>query len=334
MADKKMTSELLVRKEAETSSLYGKKPDERTVPELISLGVVVIDKPSGPTSHQVSDFVQKVLHIEKAGHSGTLDPGVTGVLPVALDKATRIVQVLLGEGKEYVALMHLHKDVSEEKIREVFKKFIGKITQLPPRKSAVKRQERQRTIYFLEILEIDGQDVLFKVGCQAGTYIRKLIHDMGIPLGGAHMAELRRTKASIFVESQSVTLQDLADAYHYWKEENDDERIRKIIMPVEQALSHLKKVYVFDSSVDSLCHGSDLKFPGISKLDAGIKKDEIVAIMTLKDELVCLGTAVVESKEMLGNRGIAVKTQKVFMPPGIYPAMPRKTEGQPVVSVG
>lgn len=314
----------LTRKTAETNPAFGKRPADRTVPELINFGIVVIDKPSGPTSHQVSDFVQKILGIEKAGHSGTLDPGVTGVLPIALEKATRIVQVLLGEGKEYIALMHLHKDIPEDKIRETCNKFLGKITQLPPRKSAVKRQERERTIYSLEILEIEGKDVLFRVECEAGTYIRKLIHDIGLQLGGAHMAELRRIRASIFTESQAVTLQDLADAYHYWKNEGKEEKIKKILMTAEAGVAHLKKIWVLDTTVDTLCHGADLKFPGISKLDANIVKGDIVAVMTLKGELVCLGEALVDSKEMMGDRGIAVKTSKVFMEPSVYPSLPKK----------
>lgn len=324
METEKTSRNILVRKQSETSPDYGKNPEDRTVQELIDFGIVIIDKPSGPTSHQVSDFVQKILKIEKAGHSGTLDPGVTGVLPIATENATRIVQVLLGEGKEYIALMHVHKDLSEEKIREVCGSFIGKIKQLPPRKSAVKRQERFRNIYELEILEINEKDVLFRVSCQAGTYIRKLIHDIGVKIGGAHMAELKRIRASIFTEEQAVTLQGLADAYHYWKEEGNEEPIRKVLMPAEKGVAHLKKIWVLDSAVETMCHGADLKFPGISKMNSDIEKGDVIAVMTLKGELVCLGQAVVSAKEMMGERGIAVRTNKVFMKQGIYPSLPKK----------
>src|SRR3989339_2142654 len=212
---------ILVRKEAETDEKYGCNPNDRKTEEIVNYGIVNIDKPKGPTSHQVSDYMQKILHINKAGHSGTLDPAVTGVLPVALDRATRIVQGLLTAGKEYVAIMHLHKEVEEKLLRDTIQKyFIGKIMQLPPIKSSVKRQLRPRTIYYLDILEIDGKEVLFKVGTEAGTYIRKLIHDLGQKLKvGAHMAELRRTKAGPFDESTLFTMQELIDAYYYWKEE-------------------------------------------------------------------------------------------------------------------
>lgn len=314
---------ILVRKDASTNPEFGKRPEERNIQELINMGIVIIDKPSGPTSHQVSDYVQKILKIEKAGHSGTLDPGVTGVLPVALERATRIVQVLLGEGKEYMTLMHLHQDVSEEKIREECNKFIGRITQLPPRKSAIKREERERTIYYLEILEINGQDVLFKVGCEAGTYIRKLCHDLGRNIGGAHMAELRRTRASIFTEDQAVSLQDLADAYYYWSEEGKEEKLRAMIMPVEKGIEHLKKIWVIDTAVDSLCHGADLKFPGVAKINSDVVKGDTIAVLTLKGELICLGDALVDAKQVMQEKGLAVKTNKVFMQPGIYPGIPK-----------
>jgi len=153
---------------------FGQFPEQRPVAELINNGIVNIDKPKGPTSHQVSDYVQKILQINKAGHSGTLDPQVTGVQPVALGQATRITLFLLTAPKEYVGIMHLHKEVDEKFLFQTVQKFIGKIKQMPPIKSAVKRQMRIREIYEFELIEIKGNDVLFRVKCQAGTYIRKL----------------------------------------------------------------------------------------------------------------------------------------------------------------
>ena len=311
---------ILVRKEAETDEKYGGRPENRSTEEIINYGIVNVDKPKGPTSHQVSDYVQKIIHISKAGHSGTLDPAVTGVLPIALGRATKIVQALLTAGKEYVAIMHLHKNIEEEKLRETINKnFIGKIQQMPPLKSSVKRQLRTREVYYFDILEIDGKDVLFKVGTEAGTYIRKLIHDIGQNLKvGAHMAELRRTKAGPFDESTLFTLHELQDAYYFWREEKDDKFLRKVIQQVENGAEHLAKAWVFDTTVESICHGVDLKVPGISKLNDNISKDETVAIMTLKNELIALGIAKMNSNEMLGEKGIAIQTKKVFMQPGVY----------------
>ena len=245
---------------------------------------------------------------------------MTGVLPVALGRGTRIVQALLTAGKEYVAIMHLHKEVDETALKKTIQNhFIGKIQQMPPIKSSVKRQLRTRAIYYLDIIEIDGKDFLFKVGTEAGTYIRKLIHDIGQKLKvGAHMAELRRTKAGPFDEATLITLHELTDAYYFYKEENNEKFIRKVIQPVENGVKHLPKVWVFDTTAESLCHGVDLKVPGISKLNDDIQENDIVAIMTLKDELVALGIAKITSKEMLGEKGIAVQTEKVFMKPGAY----------------
>jgi len=313
----------LVRQKLSTSDKFGCDPFNRPISDLLSYGVVNIDKPSGPTSHQVSSFVQKILDIPKSGHSGTLDPKVTGVLPVALGKGTRVVQSLLTAGKEYVCLMHVHAPFEEDKLREIMsEQFVGKIKQMPPIKSAVKRQNRFRKIYYAEILDIKGQDVLVRIGCQAGTYIRKWCHDFGVAMGsGAHMAELRRTKAGPFNESTSLcSLYDLTDAFHYYKNENNGAPLRKIIHPVETAVSHLPKVWVSDAAVDTISHGATLKVPGIAKVETEIQVGEPVSILSLKGELVAVGTALMTSAEMhKAPRGVAVKSSQVFMVPGTYP---------------
>ncbi len=311
---------IIIRKESETNPKYGCNPENRKTRDLINYGVVNIDKPSGPTSHQISDYVQKILDIDKAGHSGTLDPKVTGSLPIALGRATRIVQLLLKAGKEYVGVMHLHKEFEEEELNNVVSKFVGKIEQVPPLRSSVKRRKRERSVYYFNILEIEEKDVLFRVGCQAGTYIRKLVHDLGKKFGkGAHMSELRRTRVGPFDESSLVTLQDLIDAFYYYKKEENERFLRCCIQPIEKAIVHIPKIWVMDSAVDSLCHGASLKNPGIVRLESGIKKEDIVAVLTLKGELVCYGNAAADSNQMLEEKGLAVKSNKVFMLPGTYP---------------
>ncbi len=317
---------VLVRRESPTSEKYGTVPAERSMAELLDFGIIPLDKPPGPSSHQVSAYVQKILKLRKAGHSGTLDPKVTGLLPVALGRATRVAQALLTAGKEYVCLMHLHKPLDEYKARTLLADFQGRIRQLPPVKSAVKRQERERTIYYLEFLDMAGQELLFVAGTQAGTYIRKLCHDMGLAAKGdegkaigAHMDELRRTKAVPFSEREGlVTLHDLADAYHYWQE-GDEAPLRRCILPAERGLAHLKSVWVLDSAVESLCQGVRLKVPGIARLHAGIRPGEIVAVLTLKGEAILVGEALLTSEEMLGEKGVAVRSMQVFMRPGTYP---------------
>lgn len=312
--------EVIVKKAAETGSSYGCIPEARGVSELINFGIINLDKPSGPSSHQVSAYVKQILGISKSGHSGTLDPKVTGVLPVALGRGTRIVEVLLTAGKEYVCLMQLHKDVDGQKVRSVCSDFVGKIRQTPPVRSSVVRKERERKVYYLDLLEIDGRYVLFRVGCQAGTYIRKLVSDIGSRIGGAHMLELRRTKAGPFGEENSFTLHDVMDSHRYYRGEGNEKYIRKVILPVEAAVAHLPKVWILDNAVDSLCHGTSLKMPGISRFEKHIRKDDVVAVMTLKNELVCYGKAAADSAKMEKSQmGVAVKPDAVFMKEGTYP---------------
>lgn len=247
---------------------------------------------------------------------------MTGVLPIALEEATKVIHALLKAGKEYVGVMRLHGDIPEKRIIEVFSEFQGKIYQRPPFRASVKRNLRVRTIYYLEILEIDGKDILFKVGCEAGTYIRKLIHDMGKALGcGAHMQELRRIRAGPFTEdSGSVTLHDLLYLYSKWRETKDIRFLKRIIMPMEKALEFLPKVFIKDTAVDAICHGAHLTAPGIAYIESGIKPMDTVAIMTLKSETVALGRAVASTEEILkATHGIMVKTERVLMPRGTYP---------------
>ena len=258
--------EIVIREDAKTDAKFGIQPHLRPIEQALQYGIINIDKPKGPTSHQVTSYARDILQVNKCGHSGTLDPAVTGVLPIATARATRIAEVLLTAGKSYVGVMRLHRELDDTTLEQVKKKFLGTITQLPPVRSAVKRAVRKRKVYQFKFLERDEKKVLFQVDCQAGTYIRKLIHDFGKEVGGAHMAELRRTQAGPFKESTLVSLYDLKDAYVYWKENNDETALRKIIKPMEEATTHLPKIWVRDSAVDTLCHGAELNVPGIAKI--------------------------------------------------------------------
>jgi len=135
---------MLTRYEGIRAGPYGKRPEERTVEELLKSSVVLIDKPSGPTSHQVSAWVKRILGADNTGHSGTLDPHVTGVLPVAVGRATKALEVLLPYGKEYVGVMRFHSRVGRKEVEEVFREFTGKIYQTPPVRAAVKRALRSK----------------------------------------------------------------------------------------------------------------------------------------------------------------------------------------------
>jgi H/ACA ribonucleoprotein complex subunit 4 len=227
-------------------------------------------------------------------------------------------------GKEYVCVMKLHSDVPEDKVTKVLDEFQGPLYQRPPVRSSVKRQLRTRTIYYIDFFEMDERKVLFKVGCEAGTYIRKLCYDVGEVLGcGAHMQELRRTRVGPFVEDKSlVTLHDLSYLFSQWQETKDEGMLRKFVYPMEKALELMPKINVRDSAVDALCHGAHLTAPGVLSLDAGIKIGDTVAVFTQKGEAVTMSKAFVSSEKMLKmDHGFVAKTQRVLMPRGMYPKM-------------
>jgi len=249
---------------------------------------------------------------------------VTGVLPTALEDATKVVQALLLTGKEYVCVMRLHSQVPEDRIKAVLGEFCGTIYQRPPVRASVKRRLRTRKIYYLNLLEIDGRSVLFKVGCEAGTYIRKLCYDLGEALGsGAHMQELRRTRVGPFVEDEGlVTLHDVSYMFAQWQETKDEGLLRKFIYPMEKSLELLPKIYIRDSAVDAVCHGANLAAPGVLSVDTGIKPNDAVAIFTQKGEVVALAKALTSTEKILGmDHGLVAKTQRVLMPRGLYPKM-------------
>lgn len=253
---------------------------------------------------------------------------MTGVLPVALQDATKVIQALLSAGKEYVGVMKAHTDVSEERVRNVLQEFQGNIYQRPPIRASVKRRVRVRKIYYLNLLEVDGRDILFEVGCEAGTYIRKLVHDVGEALGcGAHMHELRRVRAGPFTENENmVTLHDVTYFFSLWQETEDERLLRKFIMPMERALDLLPKIYVRDSAVDAVCHGAHLTAPGVVSLETGIETGSMVAVLTLKEEAVALAKSMASTEQILKmDHGIVARNTRVLMPRGFYPKLWRSS---------
>jgi H/ACA ribonucleoprotein complex subunit 4 len=244
---------------------------KKTTKELIEFGIINMDKPSGPTSFDVSDFVRKKLGLRKTSHFGTLDPKVTGVLPIALNRACKLTGFFLGENKEYIGVMRIHDEIPLEKIKEAISgKFTGKIMQKPPVKSRVKRVEREREIISFEILEQDEnkKDFLFRAEVQGGTYIRKLIDDLGKELRtGAHMLELRRIRAGIFREDDekhpSANMYDFEKAVDEYNSGND-KKLREMIIPGEIISELYPVVNVGEDTVERLFHGSPLFAKDIS----------------------------------------------------------------------
>ena len=314
--------ELIVKAEDVTNPKYGHKPNERPAEEYIRYGVINLDKPSGPTSHEVAAWTKKIMHLTRIGHGGTLDPKVTGLLPITLEDSTKIVQALLYSGKEYICVMKLHGDVNEEPVKKVLAEFEDIIYQRPPLRSSVKRQLRTRRIYYIDFMELEGRNVLFKVGCEGGTYIRKLCYDIGEILGtGAHMQELRRTRAGPFVEENNkVTLHEVAYWFSEWEKTKEEKILRKFIQPMETALALLPKIVVRDSAVDALCHGANLTAPGVLSVESGMVKGSVAAVFTLKGEAVALAEPLISTEEIPDlKHGTVASLQRVLMPRGTYP---------------
>ncbi|MBM4237353.1 MAG: RNA-guided pseudouridylation complex pseudouridine synthase subunit Cbf5, partial [Euryarchaeota archaeon] len=268
-------------------------------------------------------WARDILGVERIAHGGTLDPKVSGVLPIATGRAVRAIDLTLRSDKEYVCVMRLHRDRKEEDVRRVLSTFVGDIYQTPPVRSAVKRQTRVRRVHSIRVLEIREREVLFRVACDAGTYVRTLCVDAGEALGiGAHMEELRRLRSGNMREEDSFQLQDLKDAFVLHTREGDDSFLRRIVMPFEVLLDPLPKIFIKDSAVDAVCHGADLAVVGVTKLDDSVARGSTVAIMTEKAEGVALATAEMSADRIAdSSEGIAAKTNRVFMTPGTYPKM-------------
>jgi len=236
-----------------------------------------------------------------------------------LGNAARLAPLLLKHEKEYVCLMRLQDNVSRERLETVMEEFTGRVYQRPPKKSAVKRNLRIRTIHSIEVLSVEDRLVLFRVHCDAGTYIRSLCHHIGLALGiGAQMEELRRTRSGPFDEVRAHSLHELADACAKARS-GDPSALRELVLPVDEIVPDLPKIIIRDSAVDALCHGAQLAAVGISRCDP-FHKGDLVAVLTRNGEFVCLGKGVISSTEFRpGENGIVIFPVTVFMPPGTYP---------------
>lgn len=266
---------------------------------MIEKGFIILDKSAGMTSFEACDACRKKLGCEKAGHAGTLDPMVTGVLLVALNKATKLMPLLDKLDKTYEGKAHLHQDIPLSKLRKIIKeKFIGKIIQLPPRKSRVKRVEREREIYEFKILKKKDRDFWFKVSCQKGTYIRKLMDDLGKALGiGCHMTELRRLKQGPFNISKAITLDELSS-----RDIIDAEKIIAKVSPV---------IHISKADELRLRQGKFLEANNIEKIKGEFDKDEIVATFS-NNQVVALARPFFSSREIKKQEGYVLKPERVI----------------------
>ena len=273
-------------------------------------GLILINKPKGPTSNTVSVWVREILG-EKTGHCGTLDPNVSGVLPILVGKGIKLLEYLQIHDKEYVCLMRMGQKVDEKKLREVMKSFVGQIYQKPPLHSAVSKAMRTRKIYAIEVLEVTGKRVLFRVECQHGTYVRKLVEDIGHVLGvSTIMDELRRMRVGDFREEDCASLTQLKDAYAFYKQ-GKPELLNQIVRPLEFAVKNFPKVYVKELAAKNIVKGADLMAPGLERTEGNFGKKDVLAIME-QNRLIAVGKALFDSRAIINQKkGPIVKLEKV-----------------------
>lgn len=318
---------MIVRTDHYTPLPFGCSPSKRSILEYIRSGVINLDKPSNPSSHEIVAWIKRILRAQKTGHSGTLDPKVTGCLTVCIERATRLVKSQQGAGKEYVCVFKLNQineELTSKKVARTLEKLTGPCFQRPPLISAVKRQLRIRTIYELKLLEFysDRGMGVFWVSCEAGTYVRTLCEHLGLLLGtGGFMQELRRVRSGIHAEKDGlVTMHDLLDAQWLYDNHRDESYLRRVIKPLESLLSNHKRIMIKDSAVNAVCYGAQVLLPGVLRFDDGIEKSDEIVIITTKGEAVCLAYAYMTSTTMKTcDHGVIAKIKRVLMDRDLYP---------------
>ncbi|EMD41752.1 hypothetical protein CERSUDRAFT_147033 [Gelatoporia subvermispora B] len=316
---------LLVRSAHFTPIPSGCSPLKRDLVSYVKSGVINLDKPSNPSSHEVVAWLRRILRVEKTGHSGTLDPKVTGCLIVCIDRATRLVKSQQGAGKEYVAVLRLHSGLENPTdLPRAIQTLTGALFQRPPLISAVKRQLRIRTIYESKLLEFDEKRNLsvFWVSCEAGTYIRTLCVHLGLLLGvGGHMQELRRVRSGALSENDDmVTMHDVLDAQWLYDNTRDESYLRRAIRPLEALLVGYKRIVVKDSAVNAVCYGAKLMIPGLLRYEADISVNEEVVLMTTKGEAIALAIAQMSTVELATcDHGVVAKVKRCIMERDTYP---------------
>ena len=318
-----MTELITLQESVTTDSRSGTHPNSRDIEELLGSGAILVNKPRGPTSHQLAAWARNLLGIKKLGHGGTLDPFATGVLTLLCGRATRLTDIVLSGDKRYVGVMRFSEDVDEKVVKDVLSSMGDRSYKVPPMESAGKVWVRSRVFNGIDLLDIDHSSrvIVVEVFCEAGTYIRTLARDLGLMVGSrCELIELHRTQAGSFDASMACTMQQLTDALHVYREHGDDRGIRRLICPIERLLSHLPKLVVKDGAAAAVSHGASLARPGVVMATPGIKAGSLILIESLKAEAVAVAELIVDTDTLVGiSSGEIAKPKSVLMTPGTYP---------------
>ncbi|KAL0994138.1 hypothetical protein UPYG_G00118200 [Umbra pygmaea] len=303
----------------------GSNPLKRNIQDYVRTGFINLDKPANPSSHEVVAWIRRILRVEKTGHSGTLDPKVTGCLIVCVDRATRLVKSQQSAGKEYVGIVRLHNAIeNEHALARCLETLTGALFQRPPLIAAVKRQLRVRTIYESKLIEYDPERRLgiFWVSCEAGTYIRTLCVHMGLLLGvGGQMQELRRVRSGVLGERDNlVTMHDVLDAQWQYDHNKDETYLRRVIYPLEKLLVSHKRLVMKDSAINAICYGAKIMLPGVLRYEDGIEVNQDIVVITTKGEAICIATALMTTAVISTcDHGVVAKIKRVIMERDTYP---------------
>jgi predicted rRNA pseudouridine synthase len=272
--------------------------------------VIIINKPPGQASHEITTFVKKITGANRAGHAGTLDPDVSGVLPIALGKATKLLQYIAGKEKTYVGIVKFRRIMAKNEVEALFARFTGELTQTPPKISAVRKVPRKRTVYYLKLLELNDHIALFETKVDAGTYIRTLCDDMGKVCGGARMIELRRTAVGKITEKEAVAMYDLIDAVWLVKNKSNESELSRMLKPPEQFID-LPRARIKESALRSISSGAQIMVPALESIDPKLKKDERVAIYS-GERFVGVGMMQIAAEDLQHiKKGIVIKLERV-----------------------
>ena len=321
-------SRIILDSEAKTDDEIGKIPDMRTVEERLESGFILLDKAAGPSSHQVASWARDMFGLERLGHGGTLDPFATGVLPLMAGKSMKLTKKILTHNKTYICVFRFASEPDSKMLKEVMSNMTGRVFNVPPEISAVKIQVRSRRIFTFEKLDFKNNQMVARVECEAGTYIRTMARDMGLLLNmKVELKELRREVSGIFKLEDCVTLQQLADAYWLWKELSQPEALLRIIHPIEKLLLDYPSVTVKDSAAAALSHGAPLLRPGIVSIDPAIDDGRDIVVNTMKGETVGIVNMLVTSdsvKDM--ESGEIARPSMVLLDQDLYPRRWKKSE--------
>ncbi|MFB6161884.1 MAG: RNA-guided pseudouridylation complex pseudouridine synthase subunit Cbf5 [Halococcoides sp.] len=282
-------------------------PGDRSPIDRLSFGVINLDKPPGPSAHQVVAWIRDLAGLDRAAHAGTLDPKVTGCLPILLGDAVRLARLFDDAAKTYVAVLEAHDRLPADLQRAV-ETFEGEIYQRPPRKSAVRRDLRTREIHAIDVLDRDERRALLQVDCESGTYVRKLCHDLGLALGtGAHMGDLRRVAAGAFDDRDLVAMHEFVDALRA-AENGDSDPLDRIVAPAEILLDGIPTVTIAPSAAREVAEGAPVYAPGV--IDVSEDPDGLVACRTPDDSAVALGRLVGDPD---ADSGVVVDLERVLV---------------------